>query len=841
MIERLRSNVPLYEEFMERAWTYYDSYEAETRKHLAYQNHVDLRSFVAVTGENWTRGNTGFNATYGNFPVLEISASGTTETESATPNHPVDLLTGFVDSDLFTFALPNFPLEVINVNQSRIEITSDARGHCSNTKQTAVLSFSAGIKSPIKGNNQFVVERSALKQNEINLEKITGVRFKIVCNGESGGIVIIMGLRLILAEHAGKTGWALASVDYDNWSGMLRKPTPLNGETSTASTFIQGTLWKSDLLPGPNDPMPVDAEFGIVFNTGAQQNKNEIVLYVREEPLIFQTQLDLIGVTQAELDGHPQPDLGTIEFAPRTLGEMDKQPMSQLDHKVSMESLERLPVENPTEQSWVYFAFRWGEGTSRLTMANSVSPGYVFPKVASFLSNTEYLMTCSVEDSSARVRIYQLNPDKSVKQEPVFDSTLIEDDGVFRRRKGRVGWKATLGDANAYVRSIRPRNIVFAEYKSAPLMSFTPVDGAQLFAAFSSNEELWNREFTLYPPETNAARLSRDTVRTTDIEIPGQQEGDSDKLSFRVDTTGAERKVGIATGPIRFSNFSQAEIHFSIWFSGQPQTREKKETKVPAAFPGRIKFAPFFPSGGYTTISETPVGNIEARLVSEEGTVVPLTMPELEPNQWQKVILRIPEEQIVQTGKYYLQILQPTLFATTWWVDAIFIFERAVQWSARSVVSDPWNSIYAPWTDFREIVNVNHKGILLSPRGKELQLRARALRQDAIVKAPKIVPRYASLGRLVWPEEKLQGKTGPKAAFLATGIEPALFRFVGSSTEGTAPIISRTWDFGDGSFEAGNNVITEHRYVQKGEYTATLVVTDRNGLRGVVEHEILVV
>lgn len=819
MLERERSNVPLTEEFTERAWIYYDSYETETKEQLAFQRHVDLRTFTPNSEENWTVGTFGYLPIVARYPALEIPAEGITESESVTPSRPVDLLTGFADSDHFTFALPKFPLEDINIAQSKIEITSDPQGHCSNTKLTAVVSLTESLKPIIEGDSQFIIERSILEQNEINLAAITGVRIKIVCNTGKTGTVYVMGVKLKLAPDEGKPGWVVSTVDFDNWNGLLRKPTPLNGDITDGPVIDQGILWKSDLLPGYNDPRPVDTEFGIVINPGSQTQQNEVTLYLREEPLIFQTQLDLIGVTQSQLDGRPQPDLGTEEFVPRTVGEFDKQPMSRFDHLETMEDLERLPVPNPVEQSWITFTLKWGESKTKLIMTNSVLPGYIFPKVPEMDNNSEYLMVCSLEDSGARVRIFALNKDKSVIQEPVFDSTLIEDDGVFRRRQGRVGWKAVLADNDAYIHSIRPRSVVFAEYKSTPLASFTPMDGAQLFANFTGNEELWNQGFDITPEDAKGVVLSRDKSRT----LSGE--------SFRVDTNGTEKNVGITTDLIEFIDFTQAEIRFYLWFAGEPRTVETVEVKHPPAFPGPRKFPPFFPSKGYTTFNQEMLGNISAQLVSEEGTVIPLPMPELETNQWQEVTIRLPTEEIVQTGKYYVQILQPTLIASSWWVDSISIFERSVQWSARSVVSDAWNSNYAPWTDFREIVNVNRKGILLSPRGKELQLRARALRQNATIKTPKIVPRYAKLGRLVWPEERLTDKTAPIAAFAIKSESVKTFKFTDESTEGTGAIVFREWNFGDGSFSAGNQLITEHTYAPEGKYYITLVTIDRNGLR----------
>jgi hypothetical protein len=826
MIERERSNVPLAEEFTEHEWTYYDSYEAETKDQLAFQRHVDVRTFVPTSEEKWTKGIFGYTTVVQEFPALTLAVEGTTESESSTPSHPINLLTGFSDSDYFTFALPKFPLEDINTVQSKIEITSDPEGHCSNSKLTAVVSLSESIKPIIEGDSQFIVERSTLEQNEINLAAVTGVRIKIVCESGKSGTVYIMGIKLVLAPNEGHPGWVVSTVDFDNWNGTLRKPSPLDGDVTNEPLLDQGILWKADLLPGYNDPKPVNAEFGIVINPGSQIGHNEVVLYLRQEPLIFQTQLDLIGVTQSQLDGLPQPDLGTEEYMPRTVGEFDKQPMSRFDHLETMEDLERLSVPNPVEESWITFTLKWGEGETKAILTNSVLPGYIFPKVPKMDNNTEYLMVCSLEDSSARMRIFALNKDKSVAQEPLWDSTLIEDDGVFRRRQGRIGWKAIIEDNDAYIHSIRPRSVVFAEYKSAPLLSFTPVDGAQLFANFTGNEKLWNHGFNITPTESKGVILTRDKSRT----LSGE--------SFRVDTNGTERDVGITTDLIEFIDFTQAEVRFFIWFAGESRTVETVEDKHQASFPSPHKFPSFFPSKGYITFNQEMLNNITAQLVSEEGTVIPLPMPELETNQWQEVTIRLPTNEIVQTGKYYVQILQPTLIASSWWIDNISIFERSVQWSARSVVSDAWNSNYAPWTDFREIVNVNRKGILLSPRGKELQLRARALRQNATIKTPKIIPRYAKLGRLVWPEEQLVGKVPPTAAFSTKAQSVKTYKFVDESTEGTSAIISREWSFGDGSFTTGNQLTTEHTYSLEGTYYVALVIIDRNGLRSQATHTV---
>ncbi len=405
---------------------------------------------------------------------------------------------------------------------------------------------------------------------------------------------------------------------------------------------------------------------------------------------------------------------------------------------------------------------------------------------------------------------------------------MIEDDGIFRRRKGRIGWAAVLNDNDAYIANIRPRTVTFAEYESTPLLSHTPVDGARLYASFSANEELWDRGFKPHPAGSTAIRVTRDKARSTSGE------------SFRVDTTGAEAFVGLETNLIDFIDFTQAEIKFNIWFAGDPRTVETIEVTHPPTIPSPHLFPPFFPSKGFISIEQTQLGNIIARLATPQGALFDLNMPELETNQWQEVILTIPPDFILQSGRYSLQILQQTKIAATWWIDSVQIFERTVQWSARAVASDPWKSNFAPWTDFREIINQDRKGILLSPRGKELQLRARALRQNSYIAKPKLIPRYASLGRLVFPEERLTDRKAPTTVFSSIAVGPKDRKFTSEVVPGTGAIVSLEWQFGDGQFEGGIIPETTHHYAKSGTYYVTLIATDRNGLRSQATHKLTI-
>lgn len=62
---------------------------------------------------------------------------------------------------------------------------------------------------------------------------------------------------------------------------------------------------------------------------------------------------------------------------------------------------------------------------------------------------------------------------------------------------------------------------------------------------------------------------------------------------------------------------------------------------------------------------------------------------------------------------------------------------------------------------------------------------------------------------------------------IQSGCAPLPVSFSDNSTNGSAPIVSWSWDFGDGTLASGQNV--SHTYTTSGNYNVTLVTVDANG------------
>lgn len=799
-----KHNVPITETWQRSDWSHWDTYQGVTSSttlgrtgtpSLGGQQHVDVRTFIEGA---WTGGlTTGYIGPH-NWPagrVVVPTAGGYLFTSAYT--QPIDLTP--VGSGTLSLALPNFPLANIDLTQSALELSSDGFASA-----ICTLPWSQSTFALTSGNTTLAWSYSSL--TGIDLTRVTGVRLRVQATGAC--TITFMALRLL------GNAWAQTNVDFDSINGQLRQCVPVNGDPSTlpvAANAVIPVIWRSDLVPGGDDPRPINAEMSVMFNTGSQTASNSFTLYMREAGTARITQLDLRGQTQAALNGKPQPTSGVSLLSPRTVSDLDQHTMGQLDGQ-SMANLDA--VSNPVYSSWVSFNFQWGSSLS-LHIAGSSNPnaGYLWSGPTLRLStggvtlnnNTTYLAVCNLTDFYARFQLYTVTAQGALGT-LLFDTTAIPDSSLFSRRAGRIGLQCSLSDGDAYIGAVRPRGLMFAEYRSTPFNSATPVRGARLYADFTPNNQLFSNWSPNADANGNAPTLVADRGKFSPLH--------AEQTSTRVtivnpsSNTPAQGVISNVLTPANepysgITNFAETSVVFDIWFPSS------------AMAAGGIHGLPLLTLG----------------LVSPAGATIPIPLPRILPDQWQTITLTPPVAQPwPQSGLYQLVMSYQGVVGTTFWLDNLQVFQRVVKWSARSVVNDAWGSNYAPWTEFHELTNSDTDGVVLQPQGKQLQMRGQALQQNgAILGPPKLVPIYAELGRLIWADTTApNGSNIPPTATFTTSNAGRTYTFGASGSTAPNGIANYLWAFGDGTF--GSGAAVTHTYALPGTYAVNLTVYDRIGL-----------
>jgi hypothetical protein len=170
-----------------------------------------------------------------------------------------------------------------------------------------------------------------------------------------------------------------------------------------------------------------------------------------------------------------------------------------------------------------------------------------------------------------------------------------------------------------------------------------------------------------------------------------------------------------------------------------------------------------------------------------------------------------------------------------WWVDNVSVYERSISWAGRAVISDPWKNNIAPWTPYKDFVNQDNSGVLFAERGNQLQVRARALQQNTRISRVQIKPQYAQLGRLVWPENEIQGA---HLTSIDSTISVKSVRLSYTVVSGNNSIVLAEWNLGDGSYRVGS--VVDYTYDEGGVYTVSLITTDKDGYRNIATQQIAI-
>lgn len=700
---------------------------------------------------------------------------------------PLDLETGFEDTDEITLALPDYPLASITEATSYVEFTSEPDGDF-DIGPTDSVAFSATTETLVAGDSELRFPRSLL--DTIDLSAVTGVRFKITATAPC--TFRCMGIRLLKSDQ-----WVFPPIDLNTRFTSLMRPVPLDGSVSQASDFptvlTEPTDWpiifRADTPSSSADPSPIDSKVVAVFNAGSLEEalddttQNKLSLYFRQLGIDYVEQLDLDGLDQGELDGLPQPDFGEAQYRSRVQSDFEANNFTQTQlNNLSQFELERLNDEESA--AWLEVNLRWSADDTEIDIGSTedvVSP-YEFGLPA-LNTNENYGLFVDLRERQIQVKLWLLDFDTI--GEEIFDSTLIIDEEMIKRHAGRIGWYSELLDGDAEIKAVRPYRFNFAEYRSLPFESISPISGARLDVGATEDSQLfrgifsgpWGGEFGDFPERGPRA--------------------------FKIRNLATSPLQGFQTNPMYLGNFRDTIVSFDLLVSQAALNATSLE---------------FFLWNGIQPIS-LPLNNVQ-------GDV------------WSPIEIRLSDvlDDVCIPGVYSIVLVQSVVgIPNDWFIDNFSVKTTNMLWEGRAYVPDAWTLREEDWLPFSKTLNKETGGVLFRERTKHVQTRGLALKQNALIDRVNMRPNYAPMGQFTWANEEQENDL-PVADF-DTDIDGQSVDFTSTSTD-DGFIVHHSWTLGDGTKQSGE-VIT-HEYAEAGTYPVTLTVLDNNGGRDSTTQDVTV-
>jgi hypothetical protein len=359
-----------------------------------------------------------------------------------------------------------------------------------------------------------------------------------------------------------------------------------------------------------------------------------------------------------------------------------------------------------------------------ILFGDEVADSYTFTSLNNLNNwkNKTLVFKTYLKDTKIRSQLFEL---KNQTLYSIFDTGQIESE-FFHKNRGRFGWGATLVDGTSKIRSIRSGGLVYGEYKSTVMNSYTPVKGAQVFSNQSSEEEL------VTSVGSNPWSISTNAL-TTEID---KIDPNNPVMVYTISDPNTKIWQGVATNEFKIENFKNFYATFDIKYNSN-------STNL-LAFLYNAKYQKLFP----------------------------LNVSPFNKNQWDSVRLivsidsdsRAPSPFEILPGKYSLIFVENGYNNNTpWSIKNISVKERMLVWSGRSFVDGPWEKGDRDWipnyfvnnlvnNDFSIGSNVND-GMVFAKSDTQLQVKAEAYNQYMEIDNFDIVPKYATLGNFVWRGE----------------------------------------------------------------------------------------
>ncbi len=616
---------------------------------------------VAQTlGDQWSAGTLGPISALQNVVGLTwVLTSGTHTTTSTLP--AVNLTQGFQPNDYLCLSLPSFPLASINTSQSYVTLYDGVN--------TQTLYLSNSFAALTAGNTCAAWHYSSLTV----LEPIT---VSVTLAATAGCTVEITGLRLLSQT------WQPLQLDMNTQGQFLRGITTQSGVINLATNTQMPMAWRCAVPQGVNDPQPINSNFSVLLYTGSLQNNSTINMYFRGR--------NETGVTQQTLDFVQATGAGFVQSGLDGLG---TQPDFSLSHYPTTSGVDLSPYY------WIQTGITYQSGSNATVAINSYSSTatdtYSYTTSVRFLPQQYYLFTVSLQDTSLGHSISSVSSYGGVQTPALYTGPTINNSD-FRRTAGRIGWSASLGDGDGFVKSFVGQSLMFAEYRSKPFQSRTPVRGASLVVSATPPAQLY----------TNIVPYEGASV-TTNMAISSSTNG-----STQIYGTAGQ---GAQTNIFSVTNFANFSLQFSLY--------------VPAA-----------------TLNQTTPG---FALLNSVNYFFPFVVGQILPNSWQNYNILPGAFSNLLPGNYSLVTFSVFNAPTVWYIDNLNISQTPLIWSARSAPQDPWNANPISWVSFGNLINDTSDGVTFTPAGNALEVRAQAFAQNVIIDKYLIQPQYSTLGNLL--------------------------------------------------------------------------------------------
>lgn len=615
--------------------------DALTQTTLDTETQTQLEQVQTSPGEAWqvigsptgTTGSlsVGLRPERNNWHGAQITCSGSALdiTLQSSMASAINGAVNIASQDYVGFICPDFTN--FNTGTSTITLCSNATGDFS-TNNSATLAFSANLSGTA---NYLKFGLGSFSAGGFDPNAVTGVKIRFVSasNPSNGTKLTVMAIRAV------KAAWLPQAYDVETRDGVFTSSVSLTGGDPSSAAFVPLVRGVHN---GTEDPRPMDTTLSMHFFTGALTASNSNTPFNQIELLFRENQTVSTG----------RYLLAQFSFRNGSTKATTLRRLNAVDDAASKINYTGLPVLNPSS-----FYVIQANNTNQsivLNLYESNITGFLGRKIWSSLG------------------------------------TSLGVNAAYIREQGRVGWNVSLVDRDVQLHFFGASTTSFSTMRTKVFNTYSPVDGAQLQATFSSDTNLW----TGFQGQDMGAESSRTLSNQ----------------SYRA-------SLPIFTNDFLVEDWAQMYLDFDI----------------------------FIPSS--VTLDSQPYVTLTS---SNTFTNIVLPKPVLQPNQWTHVSIDLAQAAGSPTGITYrlwvgsfTAVTTPAQLPYSWYIDNFVIGRRNVSWQFLA------NPGLATWRDFGQTVNDPFGALKLplAERGTGLQLQAVALTQEAWIAGFSLIPRYASLGK----------------------------------------------------------------------------------------------